>query len=192
MEEIMETSDQGAEVQETEVAAEGELAPDLEAEGAAAETDVQALLEALEAARQRAEEYQNDMLRVRAEMDNLRKRSARDLENAHKFALERFITELLPVQDSLELGFQAAQKSCDTESLRQGVDLTLKMLVAALEKSGVKTVDPAGEKFNPEFHQAMSMQESDGAEPGTVLMVVQKGYLLNGRLIRPAMVIVAK
>ena len=123
----------------------------------------------------------------------MRRRVERDLQNAHKFALERFVSELLPVKDSLELGLAAStEKGASAESIAEGAELTLRMLEQAMEKFGVRAVDPAGEPFNPEFHQAMTMQESDTAEPGTVLTVVQKGYLLNERLVRPAMVIVAK
>jgi len=150
------------------------------------------LREFLAEAQQKAEAHWNDLLRVRAELDNVRKRAARDVENAHKYALERFVTEFLPVKDSLELGLSAAQQTADIASLHQGVELTLKMFSDALSKCGVQTVEPAGEKFNPELHQAMTMEESREAEPGTVLTVVQKGYLLNDRLIRPALVIVAK
>jgi molecular chaperone GrpE len=153
---------------------------------------IQELTESLEQARCKIEEYWNDLLRARAELDNVRKRAARDVANAHKYALERFITELLPVKDSLELGLAAAVQSTDVKSLREGIELTLKILSAALAKIGVEAIEPSAEKFNPELHQAMTMQESKEAEPGTVLSVVQKGYLLNDRLIRPAMVIVAK
>ena len=132
-------------------------------------------------------------MRAHAELENVRKRLERDLQNAHKFALERFVSELLPVKDSLELGLAASsEKGASAAGIVEGVELTLRMLDQAMEKFGVKTVDPDGEPFDPEFHQAMTMQESDTAEPGTVLTVVQKGYLLNERLVRPAMVIVAK
>ena len=123
----------------------------------------------------------------------MRRRVERDLRNAHKFALERFVSELLPVKDSLELGLSAStEKGASVESIAEGAELTLRMLEQAMEKFGITAVDPAGEPFNPEFHQAMTMQQSDTAESGTVLTVVQKGYLLNERLVRPAMVIVAK
>jgi molecular chaperone GrpE len=133
------------------------------------------------------------LLRMQAELENLRKRSARDVDKARKFALERFVAELLPVKDSMELGIAACDNDgADLTSLREGVELTHKMLGAAIEKFGVTELDPVGEAFNPEFHQAMSMHESDGLEPGRVVMVVQKGYTLNERLVRPAMVIVSK
>jgi len=130
--------------------------------------------------------------RTQAEMDNLRKRTLRDVENAHKYALEKFITDLLPVMDSLELGLQAAESATDINILRQGMELTLKKFGDSLEKFGAVVVDPDGEKFNPEKHDAVSMTEAEGVEPGTVISVLQKGYELNGRLVRPAMVVVAK
>lgn len=133
-----------------------------------------------------------DMLRARAEADNVRKRAERDVAAAHKFGLERFIGQLLPVKDSMDLGFDALDGATDVEAIREGMELTRKMLEDALEKSGVVSVDPMGETFDPEFHQAMTTQPSAEAEPGTILGVMQKGYVLNERLIRPAMVIVAK
>ncbi len=131
-------------------------------------------------------------LRATAELDNIRKRTSRDIENAHKYALERFVNELLPVVDSMELGINASQSAEDIESLREGMDLTLKKLFDCLGKFGVNAIDPAGDKFDPEWHQAVSMQELEGSDSGQVITVMQKGYELNGRLIRPAMVVVAK
>ena len=144
-------------------------------------------------ARREAKENLDRALRAHAELENVRKRLERDLQHAHKFALERFVSELLPVKDSLELGLAASsEKGASAAGIVEGVELTLRMLDQAMEKFGVKVVDPAGEPFDPEFHQAMTMQESDTAVSGTVLTVVQKGCLLNERLVRPAMVIVAK
>ena len=146
----------------------------------------------LEQARRELEEQQEQVLRVRADMDNLRKRTSRDLENAHKFALERFALELLPVRDSLELGLDAASAdNADVAKLHEGSELTLKMLTTALEKSGIVEVAPDGDKFNPDLHQAMSTQPSSEVEPGQVITVFQKGYTLNDRLLRPALVIVS-
>ena len=157
------------------------------------ETPAGSLEDELAEARRAAQENLDRALRAQAELENVRRRVERDLQNAHKFALERFVSELLPVKDSLELGLAAStEKGASAESIAEGAELTLRMLEQAMEKFGVRAVDPAGEPFNPEFHQAMTMQESDTAEPGTVLTVVQKGYLLNERLVRPAMVIVAK
>lgn len=144
----------------------------------------------LAAARARAEENWDRYLRAAAELDNVRKRAARDVENAHKFALERFGKELLAVRDTLEMGLAAADNAT-VESLIEGKNATLKLLTTVMSQFGIEEVDPAGEPFDPEFHEAISMQPSDDVEPGSVLNVVQKGYTLNGRLLRPAMVIVA-
>lgn len=129
-------------------------------------------------------------LRAAAELDNVRKRAARDVENAHKFALERFATELLAVRDSLEMGLAAAEDA-DVDALLQGKEATLKQLKAIMERFGVEELDPQGEPFDPAMHEAMTMQPSADVEPGSVLTVFQKGYALNGRLLRPARVIVA-
>ncbi len=144
----------------------------------------------LEAAQAKATENWEQYLRAVAEMDNLRRRTARDLENAHKFGIEKFVTELLPVMDSMSLGLAAEDASA--ESLREGMELTMSMLHKMMEKLGIEEIDPLNEKFDPEKHQAMSMQPSADVEPNTVIAVMQKGYLLNGRLIRPAMVMVSK
>ena len=158
---------------------EAPCAPDLEME--------------LAEARDEAASHLDDFLRARAELENLQKRSARDLENAHKYGLERFMTELLPVRDSVELGLNSVGGAeADAQKLREGLELTLKLFDAASEKFGLQEVNPEGRSFDPEYHQAMSMQEAAGVAPGTVITVVQKGYLLNERLLRPAMVIVAK
>ncbi len=147
----------------------------------------------LREARDEGASHLNDFLRARAELENLSKRSTRDIENAHKFGLERFMTELLPVKDSVELGLNAAGGGeTAAQNLREGLMLTLKLFDAASEKFGLQEVNPDGQSFDPEYHQAMSIQEAVGVEPGTVVTVVQKGYLLNGRLLRPAMVIVAQ
>jgi molecular chaperone GrpE len=181
-----------------EVGTEEEVAP--EAESVAPETmdSVEALDHAelsalLEDARGKADEHWDQCLRLQADLDNLRKRAERDVASAHKFALERFATELLPVRDSLEMGLAAfSTEGADPEKLREGVELTLQMLTSAMGKFEIREVNPDGERFNPDFHQAMSMQERDDVDPNTVVTVVQKGYLLNERLLRPAMVIVSK
>lgn len=146
----------------------------------------------LESAKNELSTARDDVLRARAEADNVRKRAERDVTAAHKFGIERFITALLPVKDSMDLGFNALEATTDIEAIREGMALTAKMFDDALEKSGVSTLDPTGETFDPEFHQAMTMQPSSEAQPGTVLSCMQKGYVLNERLIRPAMVVVAK
>lgn len=147
----------------------------------------------LEDAEKKAADNWEQLLRTKAEMDNLRRRTQKDLENAHKFALEKFVSELLPVLDSMALGLDAAkQENSTVESLQQGTELTMNMLKQVFEKFNVTEVDPQGEKFNPDHHQAMSMQENHELEPNTVMAVMQKGYLLNDRLVRPAMVMVSK
>ncbi len=150
----------------------------------------EAAVSELEAAQAKADDSWNKLLLLQAEMDNLRKRSARDIEKAHKFALDKFAEALLPVKDSMEMGLQHGE-DVDVGQLLEGVELTLKQFVDVLAKYGMEEVDPVGEKFNPEFHNAMAMQPSEG-EANMVLQVVQKGCSLNGRLIRPAMVIVSR
>ncbi len=147
--------------------------------------------EALVKAETIAEEHWNKYLRIVAELDNLRKRHARELDKAHRYSVEGLATELLSVADSLEMAIETGSQA-SAENLLEGGRATLKQLQAAMEKFGVTVVSPEGEPFDPEFHEAMSMQESDTAEPDTVLIVVQRGYQLNGRLLRPARVIVAK
>jgi molecular chaperone GrpE len=183
-EKVADTEAQPEEALEAEQTdAEGSKAPEA--------GDLQAMLED---ARNKADEHWNQCLRLQAEIDNLRKRAERDVANAHKFALEKFASELLPVKDSLEMGLAAATEgdNIDLVKLKEGKELTLKMLGDAMAKFNIVEVDPMGEKFNPEFHEAMSMQPRDDVEPNTVVAVIQKGYLLNDRLIRPAMVMVAK
>ncbi len=145
---------------------------------------------ALAAAEAKAGEHWDRYLRAAAELENVRKRAARDVENARKFALERFGKELLAVRDTLEMGLAAAE-SATVDSLIEGKNATLKLLASTMQQFGIEQVDPAGEPFDPELHEAISMQPSDDVEPGSVVTVVQKGYTLNGRLLRPAMVIVA-
>jgi molecular chaperone GrpE len=158
----------------------------------AEDNKIENLIQALEEKKQQAAENLDKARRALAELDNLRKRTTRDIENAHKYALEKFVTDLLPIVDSMELGLSASAGVQDVASLREGMELTLKMFATTLERFGVRAIDPQGGKFNPESHQAVSMQEQEGAAPGTVICVMQKGYELNGRLIRPAMVIVAR
>ena len=137
----------------------------------------------------KADENWDRYLRAAAEVENVRKRATRDVENAHKFALEGFGRELLAVVDSLEMGL--ASENADASALREGSEATCKLFKTTLERFGIVEVDPDGEPFDPEFHEAMSMMPSDTVEPGSVLTVIQKGYALNGRLLRPARVIVA-
>lgn len=147
----------------------------------------------LEDARNKADEHWNELLRAKAEMENLRRRQARDLENAHKHALDKFINELLPVCDSMELGLNEAQKEdASIETVREGIEMTLKMFMSSIGKFGLEQVNPEGQTFDPELHQAMAMQEVEGVEANQILTVAQKGYQFNGRLLRPAMVVVSQ
>jgi molecular chaperone GrpE len=155
--------------------------------GTAGDAPVEADAAALQAL---AADNWNKYLRAVAELDNVRKRAARDMENARKFALERFATELLSVRDSLEMGLQAAEGTNATDIV-EGSKATLKQLAATMERFGVVEVDPQGEPFDPTLHEAVTMQKSAAVEPNTVLTVFQKGYTLNGRLLRPARVVVA-
>ncbi len=162
-------------------------------EAAAEQTAKGDLASKLAEAEAKAQENWDHLLRARAEMDNLRRRTERELENAHKYALERFAQELLAVRDSLEMGLSAAQaENADVASIVEGTELTYKMLVAAMEKFAIKDIDPLDEPFNPEHHQAISMLEAPDKAANTVINVMQKGYTLNDRLIRPAMVVVSK
>lgn len=163
---------------------------EIENESTASDEHLQQQLAEAEA---KAKEHWDQLLRVKAEQENLRRRHEREVQNAHKYALERFAQELLPVIDSLELGAEAAAgEGATMEKVREGTELTLKMLLSTIEKFGIQAVHPEGEPFNPEYHQAMSMLESPEHEANTVMDVMQKGYTLNERLIRPAMVVVSK
>ena len=146
---------------------------------------------ALAESEERAKSHWEQYLRAVADLDNVRKRAQRDIEAAHRYGLDKFAAELLPVKDSLELAVQNAPRA-DAKSLIEGQEATLKLLARALEKAGVTLIDPLGEPFDPARHEAMMAQESPSAEPNSVLQVVQPGYELNGRLLRPARVIVAK
>lgn len=166
-------------------ALEAEQSP-VEGEAPEVEGDLVQLQTELEAAK-------DQVLRTQAEMQNLRRRAERDVENAHKYALDKFVGELLPVVDNLERSIQTMDdNNDDIKVLREGIELTLKSFQDVLARFKVEAVDPKGEVFNPEFHQAMSMLEMPDQAPNTVVDVFQKGYTLNGRLVRPAMVVVAK
>lgn len=170
-----------------------ESAQEMETDSGMAQSSAEDLSKLLEQAQAKAEEHYDQMMRAHAELENLKRRHERDLENAHKYALDRFVAELLGVWDSLELGHSAAQdEAADVHKLREGTELTLKMLGDAMGKFGVKQIDPLNQPFNPELHQAMSMQPRADVPPNTVVTVVQKGYTLNGRLVRPAMVMVSQ
>jgi molecular chaperone GrpE len=153
--------------------------------------ELERLQQALVDSEERAKNHWEQYLRAVAELDNVRKRAQRDIEAANRYGLEKFAAELLPVRDSLELAVQNAGRA-DAKSLREGQEATLQLLSKALEKLGVTVIDPLGEPFDPARHEAMMAQDSATAEPNSVLQVVQPGYELNGRLLRPARVIVAR
>jgi molecular chaperone GrpE len=185
-------------VTETQPVVEGVTIENTTVEEVAVEVDESvARIAALEAelakASASAAEFKDVALRAKADADNIRRRAAIDVDKAKKFALEKFANELLPVIDNMERGLQHADKTNEAlVPLIEGIELTAKSLESALEKFGVKAVNPEGEAFNPELHQAMSMIESADVAPNTVITVMQKGYELNGRLIRPAMVMISK
>ena len=152
---------------------------------------------ALEASRAEAVSSKDQALRAAAEADNVRKRADRSIENAHKYALERFVNDLLPAVDSFERAVDAAADLKESggeavASMAEGMELSLKLLVEAMQRQGIEVVDPIGAPFDPNLHEAMSMMENPEAEPGSVIEVFQKGYTVNGRLVRPARVIIAK
>jgi molecular chaperone GrpE len=157
------------------------------------ELTVEELKEALAQAEQKAQENWDKAVRAQAEMENLKRRTQKDLEDAHKFALTSFAKELLSVLDSLVLGLQAATgDSPEVQKFREGSELTIKQFESVFAKFKIEAIDPLGQPFNAELHQAMAMHAVEGAEPNSVINVFQKGYMLNGRLLRPAMVLVAK
>ena len=144
----------------------------------------------LEALRAELEQLKAQSLVERADLENQRKRIAREIEAARKFANERLLADLLPVFDSLDAGLAAA--GADAGALREGLELTYRQLLKVAGDNGLSVVDPTGASFNPEHHQAISQVDAGDAAPGSVVQVFQKGYLLNGRLLRPAMVVVAR
>ena len=186
--------------QEAQVETEVDIATDFaEENGIETPSEAQVLtleqaLERLEDAEEAAGKAKGDLLRVQAEMQNLRRRTEQDIEKAHKYGQEKFSTELLSVMDNLERALDAASQQEDevVKAIYEGVDLTLKSFTDCFSKFDIEAVDPLGEPFDPQLHQAMSMQEAPDAEPNTVISVMQKGYTLHGRVIRPAMVMVAK
>ena len=162
------------------------------AEGEAGDSETSEV-EALQA---QVQEFQEQMLRSQAEMQNVRRRAEIDVEKAHKFALEKFVKELLPVADSLEKAVESTEGHDESgelvASIREGVEMTLSLFMSSLKKFNVEQINPVGEPFDPQHHEAMSMVPAPDAEPNSVVAVVQKGYLLNDRVVRPAMVVVAK
>ncbi len=174
---------------ETPLASEEARAEKPSEEASPAEVELETKLAEAE---KRAKENWEKFLRTAAELDNLRKRMARELELAQKAALERFVREILTVADSLELGLQAAAETDNLEKVKEGIELTLKQLLTVFHKFEIQQIDPLGEKFNPDLHEAMAMEEVEGVESGTVVRVFQKGYRLGDRLVRPALVVVAR
>jgi len=153
--------------------------------------ELERLQQELVQSEERSKNHWDQYLRAVAELDNVRKRAQKDIEAANRYGLEKFVVELLPVKDSLELGVENAGRG-DSVSIAAGQEATLKLLDKALQKQDVKTLDPLGEPFDPSLHEAMMAQPSASAEPNSILKVVQPGYELNGRLLRPARVIIAK
>lgn len=152
------------------------------------------LLQKLDETEQKMNDHWERILRMQAEADNMARRNERDVASAHKYALEKFVAELIPIVDSLELCVTNEEKGATgaSTSIIEGVTLTLKMFYVAMEKFGVKQVNPLNQPFDPEFQQAIQMQEDPNCKPGTVISVLQKGYTLNNRLVRPALVVISK
>ncbi|NVJ60591.1 MAG: nucleotide exchange factor GrpE [Gammaproteobacteria bacterium] len=189
-------SDQSSEKQPQDEAVEAEInqAPTedqtIESNELAAETS--ALLEQIQQLEATVQESKEAVLRAHAETENVRRRAERDVQNAHKYALEGFVESLLPIIDSLEQGLAQPAETDEAKALKEGMELTLKIFTDTLAKKNIEQLDPIGEAFNPERHEAMSMQENPEFDANAVIAVFQKGYLLNGRVIRPARVVVNK
>ena len=178
---------------QAEVEAAEKAAEQVDGEEISPEAEIALLHSELEAAKQTINDQKDSVVRAAADVENMRRRAAQDVEKAHKFVLEKFANELLPVIDNLERAIEFSDK--ENEQLKpvlEGIEMTVKSFNDAVSKFGVEIVNPQGEQFNPEFHQAMSIQPSNDVAPNTVLAVMQKGYTLNGRLLRPAMVMVSK
>jgi molecular chaperone GrpE len=188
-ENVESTADQEVDTVET-TTVEQQSAPESEQP----KDELSLLREQLEAAEAAAGMAKDELLRVQAEMQNLRRRTEQDIEKAHKFGQEKFSIELLSVMDNLERSSAAAEASEDeaVKAITEGVELTLKGFIDCFKRFNIEPVDPLGEPFDPQLHQAMSIQETPDAEPNSVIAVMQKGYTLHGRVIRPAMVMVSK
>jgi molecular chaperone GrpE len=190
-------SDQDKSEQTTDERTDNEQAQEHEEQNestSGADMSLEEALGKLEAAEEAAANARDDLLRVQAEMQNLRRRTEQDIEKAHKYGQEKFSIELLTVMDNLERALDSAKDSDDptVKAIYDGVALTLKSFSDCFSKFNIEAVDPEGEPFDPLLHQAMSMQENPDLEPNTVMAVMQKGYTLHGRVIRPAMVMVSK
>ncbi len=180
------------EAEKVEAAAQ-EAEAELEEVGDEKDAKLAQLEAALLSSEAKVKDQQDAVLRAKAEVENMRRRTETEIDKARKFALNKFAEELLPVVDNLERAIQAADAENEVvKPILEGIELTHKSFQDALGKNGLKEINPEGEAFNPEFHQAMSIQESPDHESNTVMFVMQKGYELNGRVIRPAMVMVAK
>ncbi|WP_106418839.1 nucleotide exchange factor GrpE [Salinicola tamaricis] len=197
VDEEIQRAERDGEPQPTQAPLEGDLdavADELEHEpvetGGDANPEAEVLAARVEELEQALTDAKDQSMRAAAEAQNARRRAEQDAEKARKFALEKFVKELLPVVDSLEKGLESMQEVDETH--REGVSMTLKMQLDVLAKFGVEQIDPQGEPFDPQFHEAMSMVPNPELDPNTVMDVMQKGYTLNGRLVRPAMVIVSK
>lgn len=196
-EELNPVEEQKVEQPEEVVAADAqeENAEQGEAEQVAAEEtaqDADKLAADLAAAVAEVETLKDQMLRVQADAQNVRRRAEQDVEKAHKFGVEKFANEMLPIVDSLERAIEAFGDDEAVKPMKEGVEMTMNMFLSGLAKFQMEQVNPMGEAFDPALHQAMSMVESPDAKPNTVIAVMQKGYTLHGRLVRPAMVVVAK
>ena len=163
-----------------------------EAEAEEEPPTVESLSCALNEAETKVAQLQDQALRAKADVENMRRRAARDVENAHKYALERMTGELLPVLDSLEKAVESATLAKDADAIGEGLELSLKMFLSVLNKVGIVQLDPLGEPFDPQFHEAIAMVENPDGEPNSVMEVIQRGYSLNGRLVRAAKVVVVK
>ena len=194
-EDIPESADQSSSEQEHEDISPNQGKSDnAQAEAEAKSSSLKGLSERLAEAELAAEKAKDDLLRVQAEMQNLRRRTEQDVEKAHKYGIEKFSGELLVVIDNLERALTSASESKDgsVKAIQDGVSLTLKSFNDCFAKFSIEAVDPLGEPFDPQLHQAIATQESPDSEPNSVIEVIQKGYTLNGRVIRPALVMVSK
>lgn len=185
------TAQQAEQVAEEQVV-DAQAAEALAEEAAPELQGIAELMSQLEVLQAENDALKDQMVRAQAEVQNVRRRAEQDVEKAHKFGVEKFATEMLAIVDNLERAIEAAGDDEASKAVREGVEMTLGMFIGGLAKFNVEQINPKDEAFNPELHQAMSMVSAEGVAPNTVVAVMQKGYTLNGRLVRPAMVMVAK
>ena len=188
-------SQQGAEEQTAQAASQAEEAAKEPSTSGGGEPTVEGLTAELETANAALAEAKDQLLRTQAEAENVRRRAQRDVENARKYALDRFVGDLLPVVDSLEKAIETSRERVDGEAVQaitEGLELCQKLFLDVLGKAGIQQIDPTGKPFDPQYHEAMSMVPSNEVAPNSVLHTMQKGYLLHDRLLRAAMVMVAK